>query len=80
MIFHIEQLFDGVAKLGTDTNTVFLSGQYQSIQAAIRYGLKHYKQGKYRISQYSDSINPTQNSFYSGNPQKQIVHTVLKTS
>ena len=71
MIFHVEQLFNGEAKLGTETNSVY--HQYKSITSLIRYGLSHLTSGEYRISEYRDSCNPGQNGFYSGNPVKQYL-------
>jgi hypothetical protein len=71
MIFHVEQLFNGEAKLGTETNSVHR--KYKSIASLIRYGLSHLTSGEYRISEYTDSCNPGQNGFYSGKPVRQYL-------
>lgn len=73
-LFLVEQLFNGAARLGTETNYIYT--QYQSTTSLLRYAMPHLPKGEYRISQFSQA--DIHRSIYSEKPLAVILHDTRK--
>ncbi len=71
-LFLVEQLFNGAARLGTDTNHIYT--QYQTLNSLLRYAIPHLPKGEYRISQFSQA--DIHRGIYSEKPIAVTLHEV----
>lgn len=71
-LFLVEQLFNGAARLGTETNYIYT--QYQSTTSLLRYAVSKLPKGEYRISKFSQT--DIHRGIYSEKPLAVILHEV----